>query len=44
MSILKRIKESFNRFLERSAKANKESYGSGVPDCCKMNNQVSRSK
>ena len=37
MSIWKRIKAAANRYLERMAKSNKEFFGDGRPDCCKLN-------
>lgn len=36
MSILKRIKSAFNRFLARLEAANRESFGSKPLDCCTM--------
>ena len=39
MSIEKRIKAAFNRYLERLAKENKELFGDGRPNCCKLNRQ-----
>ena len=42
MSIISKIKESYQDFIKRSGEANKEMFGDGVPDCCKMNNQMSR--
>ncbi len=37
MSLFKNIKQSWNDFLDRLAKNNQKNYGSGVPDCCKLN-------
>lgn len=31
------IKEAFENYLNRLEKANKEMFGSGTPDCCKLN-------
>lgn len=42
MGFLKNVKKSIDDYLEKTAKSNKEMFGDGVPDCCKMNNQVSR--
>ena len=36
----KRIKDSFNRYLERMAEENRKEFGNGVPDCCKVNRPV----
>ena len=32
--LLKRIKRSWDAYLERLARVNKESFGPGGPDCC----------
>lgn len=37
MSIWKRIKAAVNHYLERMEKSNKERFGDGRPDCCKLN-------
>ena len=37
---LKRIKAAMKKWLNRLAQENKKQFGSGVPDCCKMNSQV----
>jgi len=39
MSLWKRIKEAFKRYLERLGASNKELFGSGRPDCCTLNKQ-----
>ncbi|WOC32713.1 MULTISPECIES: LDCC motif putative metal-binding protein [Caproicibacterium] len=38
------MKNAWKRWLNRMAKANQQAYGSGVPDCCKMNRQTSQQK
>lgn len=37
MSIWARIKGAFSRYLERLAKGNQASFGSGRPDRCSLN-------
>lgn len=37
MSIWKRLKNAFNRYLERLGKEKQEMFGSGRPDCCSLN-------
>jgi hypothetical protein len=32
--LLRRIKRSWDAYLQRLAKANKDSFGPGGPDCC----------
>ena len=42
MSIISKIKESYQDFIKRSGEANKEMFGDGVPYCCKMKNQTQK--
>lgn len=43
MSIWQKIKQAFRRYLERLEKENRETFGSGRPDCCSLNrDQASR--
>lgn len=37
MTIWKRIKDAFNRYLERLGKENQEMFGNERPDCCTLN-------
>jgi hypothetical protein len=39
LRIWKKIKASVKKSLDHMAAENKKEYGSGVPDCCKMNRQ-----
>ena len=39
LRIWKNIKTSVKKSLDHMAAENKKEYGSGVPDCCKMNRQ-----
>lgn len=41
MGFIANIKNSFNNYLERVAKENKELFGDGRPDCCSLNRQTS---
>lgn len=36
MSILKKIKEAYNHFLENLAKENQKAFGEGKLDCCDL--------
>jgi hypothetical protein len=44
MRILTRVREAFNRWLEKLAASNKDQFGSGRPDCCQMNRTPPRPK
>lgn len=44
MSLLSAIKKRWNNYLEKLAKANKESFGGDVPDCCKMGRSTNEAK
>lgn len=35
--MLQRIKDAFHRYLKRVEKENKQLFGDGKPDCCKLN-------
>jgi hypothetical protein len=37
MSLWKRIKQAFKNYLTRMEQSNKELFGNGRPDCCKLN-------
>lgn len=37
MKLLEQIKQAFNNYLARLGKSNQELFGSGTPDCCKLN-------
>jgi hypothetical protein len=37
MTLWKRIKAAWNRYLEDMAKENKNTFGSGKLDCCDLN-------
>ncbi len=39
ISFFEKIKDSWNAWLKRLGEENAKEFGSGVPDCCKMNNQ-----
>lgn len=39
MSFIDKIKSSFNNYLIRVARENKELFGDGRPDCCSLNRQ-----
>lgn len=41
MRILKEIKRSFDDWCAKMGKSNRESFGGGVPDCCKLNQKQS---
>jgi hypothetical protein len=34
VSLWEKIKRSWSEFLEKLARTNRETYGSGKPDCC----------
>jgi hypothetical protein len=36
MAILKRLKTAVNAWLDRLGKQNKEQFGAGALDCCKL--------
>lgn len=44
MSIINKLKSSVNSFLSTLAKDNKELFGDGTPDCCKLNQQSNKGK
>jgi hypothetical protein len=44
MSIWKRIKQSWNKYLERMAQSNKEMFGNERPDCCTINRPRANTK
>lgn len=37
--MLQTIKDAFHRYLKRLEKENRELFGNGKPDCCKLNHQ-----
>lgn len=37
MKLFAHIKRAFNNYLARLEKSNQELFGSGTPDCCKLN-------
>ena len=37
MKLFEHVKRAFNNYLTRLAKSNQELFGSGAPDCCKLN-------
>ncbi len=37
MNLWQGIKKAFNDWCARMEKSNKETFGSGTPDCCKLN-------
>jgi hypothetical protein len=44
MSLFKRIKAAWNRYLENLAEENKKSFGSGKLDCCQLNKNTNINK
>lgn len=44
MSIINKLKSSVNSFLSTLAKDNKELFGDGTHDCCKLNQQSNKGK
>jgi hypothetical protein len=44
MSLWKRIKAAFHRYLEDMAEENKKSFGSGKLDCCQLNKKPDNNK
>lgn len=43
MSILKKIKESYNKFLQNLAKENQKAFGNGKLECCDLNKKNNHS-
>lgn len=37
MKLFEHVKHAFNNYLIRLEKSNQELFGSGTPDCCKLN-------
>lgn len=44
MSFWERIKKSFQDYLARMEKSNKEIFGNGTPSCCSMNRDTTNKK
>lgn len=39
MTLLKKVKNVLNEYLQRLSKENKEQFGNKRPDCCSLNRQ-----
>lgn len=44
MKLWDRIKKSYQNYLARLEKENKELFGSGKPDCCTLNRRQENSR
>jgi hypothetical protein len=42
MTIWKRIKKAFDRYLENLAEENKKTFGTGRMDCCNLNRDTKK--